>query len=123
PRSTVQRPWCEGCDIRPSWHETICRADHWKVMPQILDARVSIADALSENRLLATFPDDLRQILEARMKLVDLDPGATVLNRGTDVAHALFPFGPTMISMVVDLDDGRSVEVASIGREGAVGGI
>ena len=28
-----------------------------------------------------------------------------------------------MISLVVDLDDGRSVEVASIGREGAVGGI
>jgi hypothetical protein len=28
-----------------------------------------------------------------------------------------------MISMVVDLADGRSVEVASIGREGAVGGI
>ncbi len=28
-----------------------------------------------------------------------------------------------MISLVVDMDDGRSVEVASIGREGAVGGI
>jgi CRP-like cAMP-binding protein len=28
-----------------------------------------------------------------------------------------------MVSLVVDMDDGRSVEVASIGREGAVGGI
>ena len=28
-----------------------------------------------------------------------------------------------MVSLVVDLQDGRSVEVASIGREGAVGGI
>jgi CRP-like cAMP-binding protein len=92
-------------------------------MPQILDARVSIADALSGNRLLATFPDDLRQLLEQRMTLINLDPGTTVLNRGIDVAHALFPFGPTMISLAVDLDDGRSVEVASIGREGAVGGI
>ena len=36
---------------------------------------------------------------------------------------SLFPFGPTMISMSVELSGGRSVEVASIGREGAVGGI
>ena len=28
-----------------------------------------------------------------------------------------------MISMIIDLSDGRSVEVASIGKEGAVGGI
>jgi hypothetical protein len=28
-----------------------------------------------------------------------------------------------MISMIIDLEDGRSVEVASIGKEGAVGGI
>ena len=34
-----------------------------------------------------------------------------------------FPSVPTMVSLVVELRDGRSVEVASIGREGAVGGI
>ena len=34
-----------------------------------------------------------------------------------------FPFGPTMISLAVDLADGRTIEVASIGQEGAVGGI
>ena len=55
--------------------------------------------------------------------MVELDVGATVLRRGIDVDSSLFPFGPTMISLVVDMDDGRSVEVASIGREGAVGGI
>ena len=33
------------------------------------------------------------------------------------------PVRSTMISMSVELYDGRSVEVASIGREGAVGGI
>ena len=80
-------------------------------------------DAFSGNRLLSTFPADLRASLDGRAKLIDLDPGATVLRRGVDVDSALFPFGPTMISLVVDMDDGRSVEVASIGREGAVGGI
>lgn len=80
-------------------------------------------DAFSGNRLLSTFPAELRSILDGKAKLVDLELGETVLRRGIDVEGSLFPFGPTMISLVVDMDDGRSVEVASIGREGAVGGI
>ena len=92
-------------------------------MPQTRYAPPSISDAFAGNRLLATFPDELRRSLGARLEIVELDLGSTVLRRGVDVGHSLFPFGPTMISMVIDLDDGRSVEVASIGREGAVGGI
>jgi hypothetical protein len=87
------------------------------------DRSPTLEEAYSGNRLLATFPVDLQQMLEGRTKVVELDNGATVLRRGVDVSSALFPFGPTMISLVVDMDDGRSVEVASIGREGAVGGI
>jgi len=83
----------------------------------------TMEDAFVGNRLLSTFPDDLRSLLIGKGRLVDLDLAATVLRRGIDVDSALFPFGPTMISLVVDMDDGRSVEVASIGREGAVGGI
>lgn len=55
--------------------------------------------------------------------MVELRPGETVLERGADVQSSVFPVGPAMISMVVELSGGRSVEVASIGREGAVGGI
>jgi CRP-like cAMP-binding protein len=80
-------------------------------------------DAFTGNRLLSTFPADLRALVDEKGKLVVLDLGASVLRRGVDVDGALFPFGPTMVSLVVDMDDGRSVEVASIGREGAVGGI
>jgi DNA-binding XRE family transcriptional regulator len=83
----------------------------------------TIDDAFSGNRLLSTFPTDLRGMLDGKTKMVELDVGATVLRRGVDVDSSLFPFGPTMISLVIDMDDGRSVEVASIGREGAVGGI
>lgn len=92
-------------------------------MPDLQFARPTLSDAYSGNRLLMTFPDELRSMVRSRIQMVDLSLGATVLRRGTDVACSLFPFGPTMISMVVDLKDGRSVEVASIGREGAVGGI
>ena len=84
---------------------------------------VSAHEAFADNRLLSTFPAELREELESRARLVELDPGATVLRRGAHVDTSLFPFGSTMISLVVDLADGRSVEVASIGREGAVGGI
>lgn len=83
----------------------------------------TIDDAFSGNRLLATFPAALRDQFDAKGQLIELDPGATVLRRGVDVQSAIFPFGPTMISLVVEMEDGRSVEAASIGREGAVGGI
>ncbi|MDQ3245766.1 MAG: Crp/Fnr family transcriptional regulator [Pseudomonadota bacterium] len=83
----------------------------------------AVEQAFIENRLLSTFPMELRQQLRDSVEVVHLEVGDTVLRRGSHVATSLFPFGPTMISMVVDLDDGRSVEVASIGKEGAVGGI
>ena len=68
----------------------------------------SLADAFAGNRLLSTFPDELREMVESRIEMVDLDLGKTVLRRGGEVAHSLFPFGPTMISMAVDLADGRT---------------
>ena len=79
--------------------------------------------AFIDNLLLATFPMDLRALVREEVKIVRLDAGEIVLRRGFDVEHSIFPFGTTMISMVIDLADGRSVEVASIGKEGAVGGI
>lgn len=92
-------------------------------MPHTSYAPPSVADAYSGNRLLSTFPDELRQLVEGSIQVVELVAGANVLRRGVDVAHSLFPFGTTMVSLVVELDDRRSVEVTSIGREGAVGGI
>lgn len=92
-------------------------------MSDLRYALPSLADAYAGNRLLNTFPADLRQLVESAIQMVDLDMGATVLRRGGQVGSSLFPVGPTMISLVVDLDESRSVEVASIGSEGAVGGI
>ena len=92
-------------------------------MPELRYAPPSVGDAFAGNRLLSTFPEDLRHLLQDRMEIVELGMGSTVLRRGVDVAYSLFPFGSAMVSLVVELDDGRSVEVASIGREGAVGGI
>ena len=75
------------------------------------------------NRLLATFPPELRQTVRDQVEIIRLETGDTVLSKGAAVQSSVFPFGTTMISMIIDLADGRSVEVASIGKEGAVGGI
>ena len=80
-------------------------------------------EAFSGNRLLSTFATDARVLVEPYGDVIDLDGGETVLRRGEDVDASLFPFGLTMVSMVVDLAGGKSIEVASIGREGAIGGI
>ena len=79
--------------------------------------------AFAGNLLLATFTSEIRGFMEPGGEIVELAVGERVLSRGQDVDWSYFPFGTTMISLVVELTDGRSVQVASIGREGAVGGI
>lgn len=82
-----------------------------------------MALAFEKNRLLATFDEEAREILMPSAKLVEFEIGAEVLQSGKPVEHTLFPFDSLMVSMIIDLSGGRSVEVASIGKEGAIGGI
>lgn len=89
----------------------------------LTDELVRADEAFSGNRLLSTFSDEARALLEPFGVMVQLEPGAVVLNRGDSVEASLFPIGPTMISMGVDLAGGRAVEAALIGLRGAVGGI
>lgn len=93
-------------------------------MNSVITDEMSRADAaFAGNRLLSTFSREARGLIEPYGTLVELSSGEVVLTRGEQVRASLFPAGPTMISLAVDLAGGRSAEVASIGREGAVGGI
>ena len=80
-------------------------------------------EAFAGNRLLSTFSREARALIEPFGTMIELKPGELILERGDQVRSSLFPVGPAMITMVVELTGGRSVEVASIGRGGAVGGI
>ena len=92
-------------------------------MAGVATQELSRADtAFSGNLLLSTLEPEARALLEPYGTLVELKAGETVLRRGENVESSLFPFGSTMVSMVVEMS-GRSVEVASIGRGGAIGGI
>jgi len=89
----------------------------------ITDELDDVDQAFAGNRLLSTFDREARALVEPTATIVQLNVGDTVLERGEQVSSSVFPVGPTMVALVVDLSPGRSIEVASIGREGAVGGI
>ena len=93
-------------------------------MPDLAtDELIQADEAFAGNRLLSTFSPEARALVEPFGTLVELSPGEVVLTRGEQVNSSVFPVGSTMITMVVELSGGRTVEVASVGREGAVGGI
>lgn len=92
-------------------------------MAVIADELVQADSAFAGNKLLSTFSAEARGLIEPFGQMVELKAGDIVLQRGEQVHKSLFPVGPTMVSLYVQLDAGRSVEVASIGREGAIGGI
>jgi len=82
-----------------------------------------IDEAFAGNRLLSTFSPEARALIEPFGSIVELSVGEIVHPRGSDVEATYFPFRTAMISLVVELSGGRSIEVASLGHEGAAGGI
>ena len=88
-----------------------------------IDELTKFDEAFAGNRLLSTFSREARALIEPFGEIVSLKSGDVVLTCGDQVHAGLFPIGPTMISMTIELSCGRIAEVASIGREGAVGGI
>jgi CRP-like cAMP-binding protein len=82
-----------------------------------------IAAVFDCNRLLATLSEAERNLLVPHMEVVELAPGDTVLEAGATVDRSVFPCDGLVVSMIVELSGGRTVEVASIGKEGAIGGI
>ena len=80
-------------------------------------------EAFAGNQLLSTFSPEARALIEPHGTIVELRSDEVALSAGDQVMSTLFPMGPTMISMAVELSGGRTVEVALIGLRGAVGGI
>jgi DNA-binding transcriptional regulator YhcF (GntR family) len=93
-------------------------------MPTVLiEEPNEVDEAFAGNRLLSTLSPADRALIEPFGTMIQLEAGDTVLNRGEQAQASLFPIGPTLISMALDLPGGRSVEALLIGRRGAVGGI
>lgn len=86
-------------------------------------AATALDAAFAGNRLLSSLSVEERRRIEPHLEIVELEAGATVLKAGDEVSRTLFPFDGLIISLQIEIAGARSVEVASIGMDGAVGGI
>lgn len=77
----------------------------------------------SQNRVLAAVPAIDRALLEPHVEFVELAQGQVLFEPEEDVVITHFPLTGTMAALVVVLEDGRTADAVSIGREGAIGGI
>jgi CRP-like cAMP-binding protein len=88
-----------------------------------IDGARAGAGALGSNLLRKLRAADLEILRPALQDWPDGERGAMLYRPGDTVEHAYFPCGPALVSFKVTLHDGREVETALVGREGAVGGI
>lgn len=75
------------------------------------------------NRLLAAVSVADFEKLVGRLEVVTLNRGQVLFEPGDDVITTYFPAHKTMVSLLIITRDGHEIEAATIGREGAVGGI
>jgi len=75
------------------------------------------------NRLLATLSPREFEVLEPHLDVARLRRNQVLFEPGDDVTVTYFPCRRTMASLLIVTRDGREVEAATIGREGAIGGI
>ena len=75
------------------------------------------------NLLLEALSPRDRALLKPHAERVTLARGDVLFRVGDDVSHVTLPLGTTIVTLVVTMLEGKSVEVATIGHEGAVGGV
>jgi CRP-like cAMP-binding protein len=72
------------------------------------------------NNLLLSLPDHEFELVRGELEFLDLPDHMDLHQPGQDVQYAYFP-NRGMISLVVATEDGRTVEVGVVGREGFSG--
>ena len=75
---------------------------------------------LHDNALLAALPSQALMALSDRLLTKPVNAGEILCEPGTPLIHLVFPHD-CIVSLQAVLEDGRTVEEASVGREGMVG--
>lgn len=79
---------------------------------------------MTANDLLMMLREEDRRRLAPHMRVFDLDSKDILHKAGDEVIHTWFPCGTALVGFQIWVDeDDMGVEVALVGREGAVGGI
>lgn len=77
----------------------------------------ALAPLLAESELLASLPQDVLERLLPHFSLMDLPAGQTL---GEGLTRAVFPL-TGVVSLIQEMPDGDSSQVAVVGREGLLG--
>src|SRR5438067_1428308 len=89
-------------------------------VPAALPPRTDRDGRAIKNRILLTIPDDEFLALRPLLEPVDMPQYKIFYEQGERIEHAYFP-NEGMVSLVVLVNDGRSVEVGITGSMGIVG--
>jgi hypothetical protein len=81
------------------------------------------ADDRPFNHLLRYLSDSDFALIERHLNQVTIPASVVLYEPGDNVEVVHFPCGPSLVSFLVSIEDGRDVETILVGREGAVGGI
>jgi CRP-like cAMP-binding protein len=84
------------------------------------DSSTILAKALETNRLLALLNREARQQMLPTLTLISLDMSQPLYEPGQEITHVYFPV-TAVTSLLSEMEDGATVEIATIGREGMVG--
>jgi CRP-like cAMP-binding protein len=82
--------------------------------------RSPFARTTGQNRLLAALPAEVYQRLERDLERVRMELGEVLHESGGPLRHIYFPTD-CMVTLVCELDDGATGEIAVVGNEGLVG--
>lgn len=77
-------------------------------------------DSTNGNKLLAALPKDEYQRLLPKLEHVPLMFGATIFEPGQTIRDVYFP-ASGVVSLLATVDDGATLEVGLVGKEGIVG--
>jgi CRP-like cAMP-binding protein len=83
----------------------------------------SVVSPMGSNRLLRLLIRCDRGALEPLVERISAAKGTVLYNPGDDVGHTYFPSKGTVVSHVLILKDGSTMQTATVGAEGAIGGI
>src|SRR3982074_1997076 len=75
------------------------------------------------NNLLRRLNDADFALIAPYLTRQEANPNDLLYSPGDNVEIVHFPCGPSLVSFLINSDDGREVETILVGREGPVGGI
>jgi CRP-like cAMP-binding protein len=83
-------------------------------------ASMAELEVLKRNRLLAAIPEQEQKSLAPAFEVVSMGLKAHVYREEEPIDHVFFPVSG-VLSLISQMQDGRGIEVATIGNEGMVG--